>query len=171
MSFFGPLRRISSRLITALSTNSLMQAFFMSGGALCRAWRMAVDGLIGFASVRFWRCDGWVSEAVAPSRPELCWNLGDGGDQASFSAGVSMTSTPSRKVMPLMALENRSDAIALYFTFYNFARMHKTLRCSPAMAAGLSTTLWTMEDIIALIDARASKPNCPAIYKTQRNSN
>ena len=51
--------------------------------------------------------------------------------------------------------ENHTHALALYFTFYNFVRMHKTLRCSPAMAAGLSKTLWSMEDVIALIDARA----------------
>ncbi|MDE8350032.1 MAG: IS1 family transposase [Acidocella sp.] len=62
-------------------------------------------------------------------------------------------------------IESHEHAIALYFTFYNFARMHKTLRCSPAMAAGLTTTLWSMEDIIALIDARAAKPNRPAVYK------
>ena len=41
--------------------------------------------------------------------------------------------------------------------FYNFTRIHKTLRMSPAMAAGLSETLWSMEDIVALIDARAPK--------------
>jgi IS1 family transposase/lambda repressor-like predicted transcriptional regulator len=51
-----------------------------------------------------------------------------------------------------------AHAIALYFTFYNFVRMHKTLRCSPAMAAGLTDRLWSMEDIVALIDARAPAP-------------
>jgi IS1 family transposase len=59
--------------------------------------------------------------------------------------------------------ENHMHALALYFTFYNFVRMHKTLRCSPAMAAGLSKTLWSMEDVVALIDARAepAKPRGP----------
>jgi IS1 family transposase len=61
--------------------------------------------------------------------------------------------------------ENHAHALALYFTFYNFARMHKTLKCSPAMAAGLSKTLWSMEDIVALIDARAEAPKRPRVYK------
>jgi IS1 family transposase len=62
-------------------------------------------------------------------------------------------------------LESHCDMVALYTVWYNFVRMHKTLRCSPAMAAGLSKTLWSMEDVIALIDARAAKPNRPAVYK------
>ena len=45
-------------------------------------------------------------------------------------------------------------ALSLYFVFYNFVRQHKTLRMSPAMAAGISDRLWSMEDIVALIDAR-----------------
>ncbi len=49
-------------------------------------------------------------------------------------------------------------ALALYFTFYNFVRIHKTLRVTPAMAAGLSDRLWTMEDVVALIDAREAAP-------------
>ena len=63
--------------------------------------------------------------------------------------------------------ESHEHAIALYFTFYNFVRMHKTLKCSPAMAAGLSTTLWSMDDIVALVDARAEKAARPRIYKTK----
>jgi IS1 family transposase len=62
-------------------------------------------------------------------------------------------------------LEPHMDMVALYTVWYNFARMHKTLRCSPAMAAGLSQTLWSMEDVVGLIDARAAKPNRPAMYK------
>jgi IS1 family transposase len=51
--------------------------------------------------------------------------------------------------------ENHVYAQALYFMFYNFVRIHKTLRIAPAMAAGVSNRLWSMEDIVALIDARA----------------
>ena len=61
--------------------------------------------------------------------------------------------------------ESHEHAIALYFTFYNFVRMHKTLRCSPAMAAGLTGKLWSMEDIVALIDARAAAPKARGAYK------
>ncbi len=61
--------------------------------------------------------------------------------------------------------ENHTHALALYFTFYNFARQHKTLRCSPAMAAGLSTTLWSMDDIVALIDAQAEPPKKRGPYE------
>lgn len=64
-------------------------------------------------------------------------------------------------------LEPHMDMVALYTVWYNFARMHKTLRCSPAMASGLSQTLWSMEDVVGLIDARAAKPARPTVYKTR----
>jgi IS1 family transposase len=51
-------------------------------------------------------------------------------------------------------LENHCHALALYFMFYNFCRIHKTLKVSPALAAGVTDKLWNMEDIVALIDAR-----------------
>lgn len=57
--------------------------------------------------------------------------------------------------------ENHAHMVALYTTWYNFIRQHKTLCCSPAMAAGVSKTLWSMEDVVALIDARAVKPIRP----------
>ena len=49
--------------------------------------------------------------------------------------------------------------------FYNFCRMHKTLRMSPAMAAGVSQTLWTMEDIAERIETRQAKPMKRGPYK------
>jgi IS1 family transposase len=51
-------------------------------------------------------------------------------------------------------VENHCHALALYFVFYNFVRIHKTLRTTPAMAAGIETRLWSIEDIVALIDRR-----------------
>jgi IS1 family transposase len=61
--------------------------------------------------------------------------------------------------------ENHLYAQALYFMFYNFVRIHKTLRMAPAMAAGVSNRLWEMSDIVALIDARVEKPSHPKVYK------
>ena len=55
-------------------------------------------------------------------------------------------------------LDNHMHALALYFAFYNFTRIHKTLKVTPAMAAGITDRLWSMEDIANLIDARAPKP-------------
>jgi IS1 family transposase len=51
-------------------------------------------------------------------------------------------------------IENHCHQLALYFVFYNFVRIHKTLRMTPAMAAGMSGRLWSVEDIVALIDRR-----------------
>ena len=51
-------------------------------------------------------------------------------------------------------LENHSHMVALYALWYNFVRVHKTLRMSPAMAAGVSDRLWSMEDVVRLVEAR-----------------
>ena len=66
-------------------------------------------------------------------------------------------------------LENHLLMLSLYFVHYNFVRIHKTLKCTPAMAAGVTDTLRDMEWIVSLIDARASKPNRPATYKKISN--
>ena len=66
--------------------------------------------------------------------------------------------------------ENHMHMVALYTMFYNFCRIHKSLRVTPAMEAGITDRLWDMEDIIAAMDAVAPKPGRPATYK-KRNSN
>jgi IS1 family transposase len=45
-------------------------------------------------------------------------------------------------------LENHRAAIALHFAHYNFARIHSTLRVTPAMAAKLTSTLWSMDELL-----------------------
>lgn len=62
-------------------------------------------------------------------------------------------------------IENHAHAVALHVMFYNFVRIHKTLKVTPAMAAGVTDRLWSMEDIVALIDARAEAPNRPTAYR------
>jgi len=54
-------------------------------------------------------------------------------------------------------LENHMHAISLYFMFYNFCKIHKSLRVTPAMAAGVSETLWEISDIVKLIPEDAPK--------------
>ena len=49
-------------------------------------------------------------------------------------------------------LENLGHAVALHFMYYNFGRIHKTLRVTPAMAAGVSDHVWSLEEIAALAD-------------------
>jgi hypothetical protein len=47
-------------------------------------------------------------------------------------------------------IENHAAAVALHFIHYNFTRIHKTLRVTPAMAAGLSDHIWGYEEIVSL---------------------
>lgn len=48
-------------------------------------------------------------------------------------------------------IENHEHAIALHFMFYNFARIHQTLRITPAMAAGISDHVWSIDEIVGLL--------------------
>jgi IS1 family transposase len=70
-----------------------------------------------------------------------------------------LTNTFSKKI------DNHVHMLALYFTFYNFCRIHKTLRVTPAMAAGIDTVVHDMDWVVGMIDAVAPKPNRPARYK------
>ena len=55
--------------------------------------------------------------------------------------------------MPIQRkIENHCHAIALNFVHYNFCKIHSTLRDTPAMAAGVTTKLWEIADIVALLD-------------------
>ena len=68
-------------------------------------------------------------------------------------------------------LDNHIHALALYFVFYNFTRIHKTLRMSPAMAAGITDRLWSLEDVIAKIDELAPEPKARGPYKKRGDEN
>ena len=54
-------------------------------------------------------------------------------------------------------LGNHMQAISLYFMFYNFCKIHKSLRVTPAMEAGISQILWEISDIVALIPEETPK--------------
>lgn len=58
-----------------------------------------------------------------------------------------LTNAHSKKI------QNHIHAISLYFMFYNFARIHQTLRVTPAMQAGVADHVWSIEEIISLLDS------------------
>jgi len=64
-------------------------------------------------------------------------------------------------------VENHGYAVALHCTFYNFVCIHKALRVTPAMAAGLTARLWEMKDIVALVEdaEAAAAPKARGPYK------
>jgi IS1 family transposase len=70
-----------------------------------------------------------------------------------------LTNAFSKKV------ENHAHAVALHMMYYNFVRIHKTLRVTPAMAAGVSDQLWEIADIAKLVEDAETKPAKRGPYK------
>jgi IS1 family transposase len=64
-------------------------------------------------------------------------------------------------------LEPHDAMVCLYTVFHNYVRIHDTLKCAPAMAAGLTKTLWSMNDLVTITDAAAEAPKRPRLYKTR----
>jgi len=62
----------------------------------------------------------------------------------SFQRGVKQTE--------LLEVENLEYALALHYMHYNFARIHKTLGKTPAMAVGVTDHVWALEEIVTLAD-------------------
>ena len=58
-----------------------------------------------------------------------------------------LTNAFSKKV------ENHAHSVALFAMYYNFVRIHKTLRTTPAMAANVTKRLWEMKDIVEMLEA------------------
>jgi IS1 family transposase len=70
-------------------------------------------------------------------------------------------------------IEQHANAVALHFMYYNFVKIHSTLRMTPAMAAGVTDKLWEVSDIVALIEATeaAETPAVRGPYKKRQISN
>ncbi len=76
-----------------------------------------------------------------------------------------LTNAFSKKV------ENHMHAISLHFMYYNFCRIHQTLRVTPAMEAGVSDHVWSMEDVLALVPEEPPKKRGPYKKRDQEISN
>ncbi len=62
-----------------------------------------------------------------------------------------LTNAFSKKV------ENHEAAVALHFMHYNFCRVHQTLRCTPAMEAGIANHVWSIAELVGLLESELSK--------------
>ena len=149
-----------------------------------KAYRDAVDGAFGgdvdFAQVikRYGKAPG--SEGAHRYSPATCTGIVKHrieGRPDMEKAGTSyversnLTMRMSNRRFTRLTngfsknLDKHAAMVNLFFLHYNFCRIHKTLGVTPAMEAGITDTLRDMEWIVGLIDARASKPNRPKIYK------
>lgn len=66
-------------------------------------------------------------------------------------------------------VENHIHAVALHMMYYNFVRIHKTLRVTPAMAAGVTDRLWDVSDIVKLIEEAEGPSKKRGPYKKSRD--
>jgi len=53
--------------------------------------------------------------------------------------------------------ENHCHMVAIYHAFHNFYRVHQTLPVTPAMEAGLADHVWSLEELVGLLDERINK--------------
>ena len=67
-------------------------------------------------------------------------------------------------------LANHHAMVALFMMYYNFTRKHRTLKTSPAVAAGVSDRVWSLDDIMRLIDERTPKPGPRGPYRKRARS-
>jgi hypothetical protein len=66
-------------------------------------------------------------------------------DRLSIRCSTRLTNAFAKKI------ENHAAAVALYFMYYNFGRVHQTLRATPAMEAGVANHVWSIEEIVGLL--------------------
>jgi IS1 family transposase len=107
------------------------------------------------------------SECVGTRRDKITGNPDPKHVSTSYVERANLTMRMSMRRFTRLTnaftkkLENHAHMVALYALWYNFVRIHKTVRMSPAMAAGIETRLWSMENVVALIDeyAKGTAPN------------
>ena len=99
--------------------------------------------------------------------PAPWWATDDASSLRFSSSAFTRRSSPqtTRKASAESSSMEESSNRRLFFMHYNFVRIHKALRMSPAMAAGLADTLWSMEDIAERVDVRVNAPKARGAYR------
>lgn len=97
------------------------------------------------------------AECTEAKAVKICGNPNEKDISTSFAERSNLTMRMSMRRFTRLTngfskkVENHEAAIALYFMYYNFGRIHQTLRVTPAMEAGVTDHVWTLEEIINLI--------------------
>jgi IS1 family transposase len=133
--------------------NAIEDAF---GGDIDYAQLITVYGASGEAQTRYspGQCIGIECKAVT-GNPDPAHISTSFVERQNLTMRMSMrrftrlTNAFSKK------LENHMAAIALHFMYYNFCRVHQTLRVTPAMEAGVADHVWSVEEVVALLESRS----------------
>lgn len=100
----------------------------------------------------------------SPSRfmkAEIRKRLGDSDDEHISTSFAERNNLNVRMMMRRMTrltnafskkVENHAHQHAINFAYYNLCRIHRTLRCTPAMAAGITSTVWDVEDLVYIAE-------------------
>ena len=73
---------------------------------------------------------------------------------------MALTGTLRVPITATTTNPHRASAVALTYFAYNFIRIHRTLKVTPAMAAGVTERLWEVSDLVGLLEASESKKSC-----------
>ena len=109
-------------------------------------------------------CIGAKEEAYLGQIPIQCTSERPTSSDSTFHAGAHTPLHPAQQRLS-KEVENHMHMVALYTVFYNWTRVHKTLRVTPAMEARLTDRLWSMQDFAEIIEAAAPKLGWPATYR------
>jgi hypothetical protein len=94
------------------------------------------------------------AECIGIKKRVICGNPDMGKISTSYVERSNLTMRMSMRRLTRLTngfskkWENLNYALALYFAYYNFCRVHKTLRCTPAMEAGITKTVWSLKDLL-----------------------
>jgi hypothetical protein len=74
-------------------------------------------------------------------------------ERLNLTMRVNMWRFPQLTTAFLEKIENHAFSVALHYMHYNFCRVHKMLRVTPAMAVGVTDKPWTIADMVAVLEA------------------
>jgi hypothetical protein len=84
------------------------------------------------------------------------WGYNGGYIAAKSSAAEFVPDVHNRRLSVVVQFskkaENHAHMMAIYFMYYNFVRIHQTLKVTPAMGAGVSPKLWEMSDMVKVLE-------------------